>query len=416
MIRELCLGLLAVAALGAQARSQTVTTIFRFDGTDGAANIWRPAADGQGNLYGTTMNGGPYASSENPYGIGTLYKFTPGVSRTFETLHSFAGGTDGATPMAGPLYDASAAMLYGTTEYGGSASSTCTQGCGTFFSYNPATGTYAVVHAFAGADDQAYPVGPLTLGGDGTVYGTTKGTNASKTCAAANTCGTVFKYDPVTGTFTTLHSFNWTDGAEPQGPLVFGAGGLLFGATQAGGEDVGGPNAQGYGAVYSLDPTTGATNLIFAFPGITSPDGLAADPDDNLYVTANLSGRYRAGRIIKLVPNGDGSYTSSTLYSFGNGEGTGSQPVGSLAYDSTKKVFYGVAGGGLGMLYQIDPDSGVVTTLYNFLGGNDGGFPDDGILVNLGQLYGGTVGARQPQKTQPCLPSGCGTLYRFPRF
>ncbi len=136
--------LLAVVALGGMLRpnaphAQTLATMFRFDGTDGAAIIWKPVSDGQGNLYGTTDFGGPNLSPSNPYGLGTIYKFTPST-RAFRTLHSFSGGTDGASPFAGLTYDKSSSMLYGTTQYGGQTNGTCPQGCGTIFSLDPAAG------------------------------------------------------------------------------------------------------------------------------------------------------------------------------------------------------------------------------------------------------------------------------------
>ncbi len=144
-MRKLCLGLLALVALGTQARAQTLTTMFRFNYSNGSENIWKPVSDGQGNLYGTAESGGTG-------GFGTVYRFTPGVSRTLETLHNFAGGTDGATPMAGLTYDDSGGMLYGTTWYGGVIGASCdeSQGCGTIFSFNPTTGAYTTLYAFPG--------------------------------------------------------------------------------------------------------------------------------------------------------------------------------------------------------------------------------------------------------------------------
>ena len=77
-------------------------------------------------------------------------------------------------------------------------------------------------------EDRAKAVGPalnsaagLVQGIDGNFYGTTVG-------GGANQFGTVFKITP-TGTFTVLHSFNTTDGANPRSALVQGRDGNFYG-------------------------------------------------------------------------------------------------------------------------------------------------------------------------------------------
>jgi uncharacterized repeat protein (TIGR03803 family) len=65
-----------------------------------------------GNLYGTTF-------SEGAYGMGTVFKLTPGdYGWAYTSLHDFTGGSDGANPQAGLAIDA-AGNLYGTTNAGG---------------------------------------------------------------------------------------------------------------------------------------------------------------------------------------------------------------------------------------------------------------------------------------------------------
>ncbi len=68
--------------------------------------------DSAGNLYGTTF-------ADGQYGFGTVFKLTQsGGSWTYQTLHSFSGGSDGASPMAPLIFDG-AGNLYGTTSSGG---------------------------------------------------------------------------------------------------------------------------------------------------------------------------------------------------------------------------------------------------------------------------------------------------------
>jgi uncharacterized repeat protein (TIGR03803 family) len=74
--------------------------------------------DASGNLYGTSVGGGVY----NP---GTIFKLTPNTSGewTETVLYSFTGGNDGAYPSV-PLIMDSAGNLFGTTLWGGPAGDT----------------------------------------------------------------------------------------------------------------------------------------------------------------------------------------------------------------------------------------------------------------------------------------------------
>ena len=59
--------------------------------------------------------------------------------------------------------------------------------------------------------------------------------------------------------------------------------------------------------------------------------------------------------------------------------------------------------------------------LHAFAGGtaSDGGLPEDGILINLGQLYGGAQMGPHGGLGYPVQcggAEGCGTLFKYPRF
>jgi uncharacterized repeat protein (TIGR03803 family) len=70
------------------------------------------AMDTKGNLYGTTLYGGPS-------NIGTFYKLTRQGKTWKETiLHSFVGANDGNEPTGNPYIDATG-RLYGMTQTGG---------------------------------------------------------------------------------------------------------------------------------------------------------------------------------------------------------------------------------------------------------------------------------------------------------
>ena len=76
---------------------------------DGAYPLAGLIADGAGNLYSTTIDGGAD-------GDGVVYKLAPGGTET--VLYSFTGGSDGNGPFAGLIRDKNR-NLYSTTIGGG---------------------------------------------------------------------------------------------------------------------------------------------------------------------------------------------------------------------------------------------------------------------------------------------------------
>jgi uncharacterized repeat protein (TIGR03803 family) len=134
--------------------------IYSFKGRpDGAVPLAGLAA-ANGILYGTTSAGG------GPNSFGVVFSVT--TSGQEQILHSFAGGpTDGYAPQASLLYVNG--ELYGTTLNGGPSNQG--MGWGTVFEVSP-SGQEQIVHIFQGPSaDGAGPVAGLTdLGGS--LYGT----------------------------------------------------------------------------------------------------------------------------------------------------------------------------------------------------------------------------------------------------
>src|SRR2546426_277689 len=91
------------------ARAQTFEMLHSFTGLDGADPRAGLILDAAGNLYGTTVSGGTY-------NYGAVFKVDTSGHQT--VLYSFTGGGDGANPEAGLIQD-SAGNLYGTTLNGG---------------------------------------------------------------------------------------------------------------------------------------------------------------------------------------------------------------------------------------------------------------------------------------------------------
>src|ERR1022692_4324052 len=207
----------------------TLTTLHSFDGTDGDGPTTGLIQSTDGNLYGTTLKGG---ACTGPGGCGTVFKMTPGGKLT--TLYSFctqAGCIDGVSPYAG-LVEGTDGNFYGTTTNGG-ANCFSGGGCGTVFKITP-TGKLTTLYNFcslSGCRDGADPVVGLVQATNGDFYGTTQD-------GGANAIGTVFRITP-SGSLTRLYSFcsqsGCPDGSYPNGGLVRGTNGDLYGTTTFGG-------------------------------------------------------------------------------------------------------------------------------------------------------------------------------------
>jgi uncharacterized repeat protein (TIGR03803 family) len=255
----------------------------------------------KGALYGTTQAGGIQPADSQGYG--TVFELTPpaiaGGLWAERLLYSFGAG-DGYQPTAGLVFGAKG-ELYGTTPYGGS------EGWGTVFELTPGTGgtwSETILHSFTGqAPDGAFPSSPLVIGKDGALYGATGG--------ASSAFCTIFELNPPTGadgewTENTVYTFEGRlrdqGGFFPNG-LVFGKGGLLYGTAYDGG-------ASGWGNVYRLEPAAGGTwthTILGSFDGSngSGPNGgLIVGRGGDLYGTTfrgSAAGR-NVGTVFQLVP------------------------------------------------------------------------------------------------------------------
>jgi uncharacterized repeat protein (TIGR03803 family) len=148
----------AVTLLASAAWAAVPQIIYNFAGNgDGEYLDSDLVIDGAGNLYGTSVLGGDFAS-------GTVFQLKPsGNGWTHTVLYSFTGGADGGEPYKGVTVD-SQGNLYGTAVTGGGGS--CEGGCGVAYKLTNSGGvwTQTVIHTFTGGDDGSGPGTGLTLG------------------------------------------------------------------------------------------------------------------------------------------------------------------------------------------------------------------------------------------------------------
>jgi uncharacterized repeat protein (TIGR03803 family) len=192
--------------------SETVLHSFSLMSSDGHAPQVGLLQGNDGNFYGTTSVGG--AS-----GDGTAYKITPAGTETL--VYSFTGKADGMNPNSALIEDA-AGNLYGTADPWTAAEASMVYKLG-------ADGTLSVLHTFAGGNDGSLP-NQLMLARDGNLYGVTS-------YEGQYLGGTAFRIAP-DGTETVLHAFGQTgDGSLPVGALVQDRLGRFYGVTLNGGGD-----------------------------------------------------------------------------------------------------------------------------------------------------------------------------------
>jgi len=144
-----------------------LTTLVQFDGTNGGHPWAGVIQASDGNFYGTTYWGGDLSVNDTN-GYGSVYKMTP--DGTLTTLTKFEA-TNGGHPFAG-VVQASDGNFYGTTYYGGNLLLNGGNGYGTVFQMTP-DGTLNTLVAFTDQGDGAQPYAGVIQSRDGAFYGLT---------------------------------------------------------------------------------------------------------------------------------------------------------------------------------------------------------------------------------------------------
>ncbi len=344
---------------------------------DGGAIFGGVARDRQGNLYGVTE------IDDQDHGYGTLFELTPGRrGYAFHILAHFSEST-GTYCEATPIVD-DAGNVFGVCTLGGA-------GHGTLWEYSH-SGKFILLHSFSGPGDGMWPDDLVLIGSD--IYGTTAEWGSGSG-------GTFWKYSPRSQKFTLLHSFaNGTDGGSPGGPTIDHKG-LLWGIT------VYGPNCYdcGDGTVWNYDPRSGTftTVLDFSSTGISTPQSnFIVDQRGNLYGTAFPNGGSNFGMIYEL--EADNNYAPVLLYTFTdkqNGVGPGQisfdQRAGDRGSSWPVEDLVGTTylGGefGDGTIYELEyEDGGWQEVVLHSFDGSDGSSPLDGMVPDhKGNWFGTTV-------------------------
>ena len=280
-----------------------------------------------GNLYGACKISGPGQ-------FGTIYKITPNGTLTVLASFGVSATTPGALdPGNGPvgliqgidgnLYFANASGVYSLNPSNPSGAVTTV-----------ATFPYGLTE---GSDPYGYNASSIMQASDGNFYltmGTTPGTLAGD---PGRTAGAIVQVTPG-GQLNLVHAFalDGSQGNQPQGPLVEGPDGDLYGTTNT--STNGGTTAAGL--AFKVQPGAGGAFIsLGALPssgGVRPSNALFVGSDANLYSTTVAGGNLTAGHcagvgcgtLFRMTPGG----TFTTVYAFqgGSAGSPNAPPVASI--------------------------------------------------------------------------------------
>jgi uncharacterized repeat protein (TIGR03803 family) len=298
-------------------------------------------------------------------------------AQTFTVLATFSGQPDGAFPNGGLFLDA-AGNLYGVTSI---YSSDKYHNYGTVYKVSK-SGKLTTLHSFDGTDGEDPQNAPI-VDVEGNLYGTAQ-------LGGSYNQGVVYKLNKA-GKETVLYTFTGgVDGGNPIAGVTMDAEGNLYGTTDSGG------TPSEHGVVYKLNKT-GKETVLHRFTGSDGQypiSGVILDAEGDLYGTTFGGGNsaceeYGCGVVFKV----DKSGMETALHFFKGGNKDGDEPLGTLVMDKTGNLYGATSMGGPfdeGVVYKLSK-TGKETVLHGFTGGSDGQYPDAGVVMDAeGNLYGTT--------------------------
>ncbi len=360
--------------------------------SDGQLPMSALILDGAGNLYGTTSLGGIKNA-------GVVFQIdrtgaTPVYRRLFNFQNCDSCGT-GFNPQAPVMLDVGGA-IYGTAYNGGS------RGVGTLFKLTPIDGTTHwhahVYHDFCSSSfcsDGSNPISGVFYPGsrNGAPYDGNSWTYGVTIAGGQSPYGVLYRWSPKGGEHIAK-SFcleqGCTDGAQPNGEVVFNDAGYACGTTRVGG-------AAQKGTFYCLEDSDASWTYSFCrlencVDGSNPQAGVVPDGNNNLLGTTRLGGRFGQGTVYAISSV---THEERPLYSFCRLTdcADGKNPVSSVLL--VGGTIYGttLSGGrfGGGTIYKID-SAGHETVLYSFChlsGCVDGYLPQAGLVTDGdGHLFG----------------------------
>ena len=278
----------------------TVTNANGSQGPDGQVPMSGVTFDSSGNMYGSTLFGGPNGNGGAGYS-GMVWEITKGGK--YIDLHDFGSGSDGGNPCGNVTVDANG-NIYGTASAGGPNDGGI-DGAGMVWEISK-SGAYSDLHDFGGnvsnasgsqGPDGYMPYAGVTLDSNGNIFGT-----ASRSGPFGGGCiweitksGDYIDLHDFASTVTNASGVQGPDGSLPYSTVTIDASGNRYGTTVVGG-------ANGTGMIWEL-AADGTYSDLHDFGGSISnangtkgPDGmnpysgLVVDSFGSLYGTTSYGG------------------------------------------------------------------------------------------------------------------------------
>jgi uncharacterized repeat protein (TIGR03803 family) len=319
-----------------------------------------------GKIYGICEQGGQYNK-------GAIFEIDP-VTLVYTKKIDFQDPDYGVWPSC-TLIEADNHKLYGFTDgYSDDGSK--------LFEYDPETNQLVVKYIFNNALNGRSPVGSLTKGENGKLYGTT--------CSGGiNGVGVIYEWDPITDIYSKKIDFDSSMSGVTYyaSPLVQYGNGNFYGMFR--------DNKGGREVIFEWDVTNNCIkNQIIAYGDMMGQriyrDLILADNGKIYGVTSN-GGQYDFGTLIELDPIEDSYSIKNELY-YSN---SGSHPFGSLLTSENGKM-YGMSSGkdiynlSDGSIFEWDPKTCNFQNKFDF-DDKMGSHPKGSLMqASNGKFYGMT--------------------------
>jgi uncharacterized repeat protein (TIGR03803 family) len=301
------------------------------------------------------------------------------------TIFQTTGYGDSLNAVFSPVISGGGTVPYGglckasNGKFYGTTSSGGANYVGVLYEWDPLTREYKSKYDFDGTETGGWPENALMQASNGKLYGLAQG--------GAHNKGVLYEWDPVTDTYTKKIDFGTYWGSDPVGTLVQANNGKLYGMTRSGGYNY-------KGLIYEWDPETNAIRVVFSFDGAVSGNNvvgsLAISASGKLYGMTSKGGTHDLGVLFELDPE-TGTFTK--LLDF-NGTDTGSLPYGSPMIADNNRLYGLTSAGGTGnggVLFEFDLATNQFSKKFDFDYWN--GINPNGSLMQAGngKLYGTTA-------------------------
>jgi uncharacterized repeat protein (TIGR03803 family) len=307
--------------------------------------------------------------------LALLTAAAPAMPLSAGTVYSVVGN-----PVFSGAYSPRGALIFSGGYLFGASTHGGANGVGSIYRFDPASGSFQINHSFAMDNGGVNPSSGILVGSDTKLYGVNFG--------GVNGEGTLFRIDQPGNTFETLRPFALASGGTPDGPPIQAADGKLYGVTGTGG-------ANGFGGIYQVNVNGTGYSLIHEFTGTTGSRrgkgefcrGLVEGPGGMLYGCTNLGGNATDTGMFFVAS------TNGTTYNFMHAfDGPGFTKPSNQLLLASDGFFYGAASeggnGNVGGIFRIAAN-GDYTELHHFSNGLDGYSVISPLIEGSdGRLYG----------------------------